>query len=140
MDKNQMIGEILWLHDERDRLIHQVDRLTAERNTAWDRLLALTGTNRVGVVPGDGELLVGRVLRFARRDLSGKCLRETGVAVDGDGVAESYDAWAERVVVDYMIPRELSREDVMTILDDEMRKTYGKALEEAGIEQEEDDE
>lgn len=140
MDKNQMIREILWLYDERQRLIHQVDRLATERNRAWDRLLALTGTNRVGAVPEDGELLVSRTLKFARRELYERCLRATGVTVDEDGIAESYDAWAERVVSDYMIPRELSREDVMTILENDMREMYEKALEAAGTEQEEDDE
>lgn len=134
MDKNQMIGEILWLYDERQRLIHRVDRLTTERNRAWDMLLALTGTNRVGVVPEDGELLVSRTLKFARRELYKMCLRATGVTVDEDGISESYDAWAERVVSDYMIPRELSREDVMTILENDMRKAYEKALEGAGTE------
>lgn len=38
------------------------------------------------------------------------------------------------------IPRELSREDVMTILENDMREMYEKALEAAGTEQEEDDE
>lgn len=139
MDKNQMIREILWLYDERQRLIHQVDRLTTERGAAYTRLMKVTGADRICVTPDGEELLVDRMLRFARRELSRECLYTQAVKVDEDGTAESYDAWAERSVSDYGIPRELSREDVMTILENDMRKAYEKALEVAGTEQEEDD-
>ena len=140
MDKNQMIREILWLYDERERLVNQVSRLTTERSAAYMRLMKVTGADRVCTTPDGEELLADRMLRFARRELLETCLNRISVAVDEDGVAESYDAWAERVVSDYMIPRELSREDVMTILENDMREMYEKALEAAGTEQEEDDE
>lgn len=140
MDKNQMIREILWLYVDRARLVNQVSMLTTERSAAYARLMKVTGADRVCATPDGEELLVDRMLRFARRELLETCLHRIGVAVDEDGVAESYDAWAERAVSDYRIPRELSREDVMTILENDMREMYEKALEAAGTEQEEDDE
>lgn len=140
MDRNQMIREILWLYDERDRLVSQVSKLTTERGAAYTRLMKVTGADRVCATPDGEELLVDRMLRFARRELLETCLNRISVAVDEDGVAESYDVWAEREVSDYRIPRELSREDVMTILENDMREMYEKALEAARTEQEEDDE
>lgn len=140
MDKNQMIREILWLYDERARLVNQVSMLTTERGAAYARLMKVTGADRVCATPDGEELLVDRMLRFARRELLDKCLYKPGVGVHGDGSMESYDDWAEKAVNEYRIPRELSREDVMTILENDMRKAYEKALEVAGTEQEEDDE
>lgn len=132
MDKYQLMNEIGRICDDRDRWKSFADRVTAERNSAWSRLMELTGTTRVGTVPEAEETIAGRMLRFAKSELR-RCLVGREV---GDGMA--YERFADSVVDTWKVPKELSVEDVKTILEDDIREMY-EACREAGAEQEEDD-
>lgn len=133
MDKNQMIGEILWLYDERERLVNQVSRLTTERSAAYTRLMKVTGADRVCAIPDGEELLVDRMLRFAKSELK-RCLITPVIGED-----MTYEEFADSVINTWRVPKELSVEDVTTILDDEIKRMYETAKAD-GVEQEEDDE
>lgn len=133
MDKYQLMNEIGRICDDRDRWKRVADRVTAERNSAWSRLMELTGTTRVGTVPEAEETIAGRMLRFAKSELR-RCLDGRGV---GDGM--TYERFADSVIDTWRVPKELSVEDVKTILEDDIREMY-EAYREAGTEQGEDDE
>lgn len=133
MDKYQLMNEIGRICDDRDRWKSIADRVTAERNSAWSRLMELTGTTRAGTVPEAEETIAGRMLRFAKSELR-RCLDGREV---GDGM--TYERFADSVVDTWRVPKELSVEDVKTILEDDIREMY-EAYREAGTEQGEDDE
>lgn len=123
MDKYQLMNEVGRICDERDRWKGIADRLTAERNSAWSRLMSLTGTNRASDVPEGEELLAGRLMRYARRKLLMECVRDVADPGCGDDMLD-FDDWANKSISFYAIPNELSKDDVKTILDSELRKLY----------------
>ena len=133
MDKYQLMNEIGRICDDRDRWKGIADRVTAERDSAWSRLMELTGTTRVGTVPEAEETIAGRLLRFAKRELR-RCLDGREI---GDGM--TYESFADSVLDTWRVPKELSVEDVKTILKDDIREMY-EAYRETWTEQEEDDE
>lgn len=123
MDKHAVLGEMLRVYEDRDRWKGVADRLTAERNSAWSRLMSLTGTNRASDVPEGEELLAGRLMRYARRKLLMECVRDVADPGCGDDMLD-FDDWANKSISFYAIPNELSKDDVKTILDSELRKLY----------------
>lgn len=119
MDKYQMMNEVGRLYDENERLATKVDRLTSDQPVTPD------------------ELLVRKLLGFARRELMERCVKNY-VSDTGSGErAMDFDAWADASITSYMIPDELSHDDVKTVLDDELRAIYEDITRD---EQEEDDE
>lgn len=126
MDKYQIMSEVGRVYDERDRWRAVADRVTAERNAAWNRLMSLTGTNRASDVPEGEELLAGRLMRYARRKLLKECFVSAPDPRLGESVMD-FDTWADKAIQSWSIPDELSREDVKTVLDSELRKLYEDA-------------
>lgn len=127
MGKHETLGEILRVYDERDRWKAVADRLTAERNSAWSRLMAITGTNRASDVPEGEELLAGRLMRYARRELYKKCVRNRQTRDDA-----TFEEFADECIDTWNVPDELSKDDVKTILDEELRKLYEDVTEGEG--------
>lgn len=119
MDKHAVLGEVLRVYEDRDRWKGIADRLTAERNSAWSRLMSLTGTNRASDVPEGEELLAGRLMRYARRKLYEECVRISQTKDDS-----TFEEFADACVDKWRVPDELSKDDVRTILDEELRKLY----------------
>lgn len=124
MDKHAVLGEVLRVYDDRDRWKGVADRVTAERNSAWSRLMSLTGTNRASDVPEGGELLAGRLMRYARRELAERCMRSREVT---DGM--TFGEFADSCIDTWNVPDELSKDDVKAILDSELRNLYEEAVE-----------
>lgn len=123
MDKYQLMNEVGRVYDDRDRWKGIADRVTAERNSSWSRLMSLTGTNRASDVPEGEELLAGRLMRYARRKLFKECFTSAPEPRLGES-AMDFDTWADRAIQSWSLPDELSKEDVKTILDPELRKLY----------------
>lgn len=119
MDKYQLMNEVGRICDERDRWKGIADRLTAERNSAWSRLMSLTGTNRASDVPEGEELLAGRLMRYARRELYKQCVRIRQAKDDA-----TFEEFADACIDTWNVPDELSKDDVKTILDSQLRKLY----------------
>lgn len=123
MDKYQLMNEIGRICDDRDRWKSVADRVTAERNSAWSRLMELTGTTRVGTVPEAEETIAGRLLKYAKRKLLVECATDVSDPGGGDRMLD-FDAWADKSILGYMVPDELSKDDVKTVLYPELRKIY----------------
>lgn len=119
MDKHAVLGEMLRVYEDRDRWKGIADRLTAERNSAWSRLMSLTGTNRASDVPEGEELLAGRLMRYARRELYKKCVRIRQTKDDA-----TFEEFADACIDTWSVPDELSKDDVKTILDSQLRRLY----------------
>lgn len=119
MDKHAVLGEVLRVYEDRDRWKGIADRVTAERNSAWSRLMSLTGTNRASDVPEGEELLAGRLMRYARRELYKRCVRIRQTKDDA-----TFEEFADDCIDTWNVPDELSKDDVKTILDSEIRKLY----------------
>lgn len=119
MDKYQLMNEVGRVYDERDRWKAVADRLTSERNSAWSRLMSLTGTNQASDVPEGEELLAGRLMRYARRELYKKCVRIRQTRDDA-----TFEEFADACIDTWNVPDELSKDDVKTILDSQLRKLY----------------
>lgn len=119
MDKYQLMNEVGRICDERDRWKGIADRVTAERNSAWSRLMSLTGTNRASDVPEGEELLAGRLMRYARRELYKRCVRIKTTKDDA-----TFEEFADACIDSWTVPDELSKDDVKIILDSALRRLY----------------
>lgn len=134
MDKHAVLGEILRVYEDRDRWKGVADRVAAERNSAWSRLMWLTGTNRASDVPEGEELLAGRLMRYARRKLLKECVVEVADPGSGDCRLD-FETWADRSILSCLLPDELSKDDVKTILDSELKKLYEDVTREEGCDE-----